>query len=420
MICLDMQERLSAYLDGDLSPEEMKKVADHLRGCESCQTVLSELRQIRDELRSLPEVQVPANLHSSIMERLRPHMNRKNQRKWVFFRFDIKSWGYRQWMPVTAAMMVLVMFLSVGGVVWYSNRFGSIGFDLARAKTEEAHPTDWSTRSVGPASTSEGIAAVPPSAPSTESGKSRSLQQEAEDVQPGSVTLMMVPAGGSEPVVDTSRKIIRRAQLAVEVTSGEVKPASARAVNVVQANFGYVESSSTSQTDDDRKEITNFFMVARVPAENFDKTVQDLTALGRTTREDISTQNVTDAYVDLDARLRNKENQESRLLQIMGEAKTVGEILQVEGELSRVRGDIESMRAQKQNYDKAVAMSTITLTITEEGARKPIPSPWSEVWRVFVESWRRLAVFAANIAPAVIVLAVLASGVFWAVRRKRA
>ncbi|HHX29085.1 MAG: DUF4349 domain-containing protein [Bacillota bacterium] len=415
---LNMQERLSAYLDGDLSPGEMKEVAEHLRGCESCQTVLLELRQVRDELRSLPEVQVPADLHSSIMEHLRPQMKRK---KWAFLRFDLKSWGYRQWIPVTAAMMVLVMFLSVGGVMWYSNRFGGSGFDSWGAKPREtAYSSDRAVGGVGSVSKSEEMAAVSPSAPPVDPDASFSIQAEAKDSAPGTVSLMMAPAGGSEPVVDTSRKIIRRAQLAVEVTRGEVKPASVQAVNAIQSNFGYVETSSTSQTDNDRKEITSFFMVARVPAENFDKAVQDLTALGRTTREDITAQDITDTYVDLDARLRNKENQESRLLQIMGEAKTVGEILQVEGELSRVRGDIESMRAQKMNYDKSVAMSTVTLTIAEEGATRPIPSPWSEVWRVFVESWRRLAVFAANVAPGLIVLAVLAAGGLWAVRRRRA
>ena len=65
---------------------------------------------------------------------------------------------------------------------------------------------------------------------------------------------------------------------------------------MIQANFGYVENSSTSQADDDRKEITSFFMIARVPAENFDKTVEDLTALGRVTREDITAQDITDTY----------------------------------------------------------------------------------------------------------------------------
>lgn len=419
MICLDMQERLSAYLDGDLSPEEMKEVAGHLSGCESCQAVLTELRQVRNKLRSLPEVEVPADLHSSIMERLRPHMKQKKEKKWFFFRIDVKSWGYRQWIPVTAAMMVIVMFLSVGGVMWYSNRFGGgRTYDLYSAKEEETTPSEWAARGVDPALKSGGLAKSP-AAPPVEPGLG-SVQMELQDSLSGSVALMMAPTGGSEPVVDTSRKIIRRGQLAVEVPKGEVKPASVQAIGVIQANYGYVENSSTSQTDDTRKEITSFFMVARVPAENFDKTVQDLAVLGRVTREDITAQDITDTYVDLDARLRNKENQEARLLQIMGEAGTVGEILQVEGELSRVRGDIESMRAQKLSYDKAVAMSAVTMTISEEGTRKPSPSPWSEVWRVFVEAWRKLAVFAAGIAPAVIVLAVLAAGGVWAVRRRRA
>lgn len=420
MICLDMQERLSAYLDGDLSPDKMKEVADHLSGCESCQAALSELRQVRDALRSLPEVEVPGDLHSSIMERLRPHMKRKKQRKWVFFRLDVKSWGYRQWIPVTAAMMVLVMFLSVGGVMWYSNRFGGgRASDFFGAKMEEATPSEWATRGLDPALKSGGIA-VPPGIPHVDPETSFGAQHETRESLTDSVTLMTAPAGGNETALDTGRKIIRRGQLVVEVPKGEVKPASVQAVNVIQANFGYVENSSTSQADDDRKEITSFFMIARVPAQNFDKTVEDLTALGRVTREDITAQDITDTYVDLDARLRNKENQESRLLQIMGEARTVGEILQVEGELSRVRGDIESMRAQKLNYDKAVTMSTVTLTLSEEGARKPSPSPWSEVWRVFIESWRRLAIFAANVAPGLIVLAVLAAGGLWAVRRRRA
>ncbi len=422
MSCLDMQERLSAYLDGALSSDEMKQVAEHLRGCESCQTVLSELKQVRDALRSLPEVEVPADLHSSIMQRLRPQMEQKKEKR-GFFRFDVKSWGYRQWIPATAAMMVLVMFLSVGGVMWYSNRFdGGSGWNLLGAKTkaeEAAYPTDSAPRSMAPASKAGGIAATPPAAPPVDPSASYGAEVATKDAASG-YSLMTAPVGGSEPVVDSGRKIIRRGQLAVEVSKGQVKPASVQAVNAIQANFGYIETSSTSQADDARKEVTSFFMVARVPAENFDKTIQDLTALGRTTREDINAQDITDTYVDLDARLRNKENQESRLLQIMGEAKTVGEILQVEGELSRVRGDIESMRAQKMNYDKAVTMSTVTLTISEEGVTKPIYSPWSEVWRVFVESWRRLAVFAANVAPGLTVIAILAAGGLWIVRRRRA
>lgn len=418
MICPDVQERLSAYLDGALSPMEMEEVSEHVRGCEACRIILSELRQVRDELRSLPEVPIPDGLHSSIMRSLEPHLKPKRR---PLLNLDFRGWGYRQWVPVTAAMMVLVMFVSVGGTIMYSARMAQ------RSELQGARADDYATSNQANTKVTGPVSKVRESAADNAKGGAAGPEQPAKSLagQPG--LLMGAPSdggakatgAGSERLLDTARKIIRRAQLVLEVSRSGVKPASAEAVRIVQANFGYVETSSTTESDSGRKEITSFFMVARVPADSLDKVVQDLTGLGRTVREDASAEDVTDSYVDLSARLRNKENQESRLLQIMGQAKTVGELLQVEGELSRVRGDIESMRAQKLNYDKAVDLSTITLTIAEEGSARPRPSPWSEVWRVFVDAWRRMAVFLARIAPAVIVVAALVLGAVWTARRKK-
>ena len=62
-------------------------------------------------------------------------------------------------------MMVLVMFLSVGGVMWYSNRFGGgRASDFFGAKMEGATPSEWATRGLDPALKSGGIA-VPPGIP---------------------------------------------------------------------------------------------------------------------------------------------------------------------------------------------------------------------------------------------------------------
>ena len=161
-------------------------------------------------------------------------------------------------------------------------------------------------------------------------------------------------------------------------------------------------------------------MVARVPATNLDRVVQDLSALGTATREDISAQDVTDTYIDSDARLRNKENQEAKVASDNGRSKDRGSSFRLRVN-SRVRGDIESMRAQKQSYDKAVDLSSVTLTISEEGTgRSRPPSRWAEVWRVFVEAWRDLAVFLARIAPALTVMVLAAAGGIWVVRRRKA
>lgn len=411
MICLDVQERLSAYLDSDLSPEEMEEIAEHLRGCQACQAVLSELRQVRDELRSLPEVEIPRDLHSSVMQNLRPHLKPKKK---VLFNLNLRSWGYRQWVQAAAVAMVLVMFISFGGGLWYAGRLAGESGGIIGAKAEEG------SEGAGSQSKSRGAAVESPPPAASPDYSASSGQKTVMTAAPNDTFGTQAVGTGPEILSDTSRKIIRRAQLTLEVARGGVKKASAEAVRIVQSNFGYVENSSTTQSDGERKEITNFFMVARVPAANLDTALQELSQLGRTVREETSAQDITDTYVDLDARLRNKENQEARLLQIMGQAQTVGELLQVEGELSRVRGDIESMKAQKLNYDKAVDLSTVTLSILEEGAASPkVPSQWAEVWRIFVESWRALAVFLARVAPAAIFIVVIAGiGVSLARRSK--
>lgn len=89
----------------------------------------------------------------------------------------------------------------------------------------------------------------------------------------------------------------------------------------------------------------------------------------------------------------------------MGNANTVGELLQVEGELARVRTEIESLQGKQNVLEKSSAMSFLSVNIVEEGSRRTSPSPWTEIWKVFVRAWQDLALFLARIAPAVILLA---------------
>ncbi len=421
MSCQVYEEMLSAYIDGELSSQDEQALEAHLATCDSCRSALSELRAVKAALASVPEEEVPPGLHEMIM------CSAITAKRGFFARLSdrLSRWTVRQWVPAIAAAMVLVMFVSAGGGVWFANR--KLGLDLtgkplaSNVKDEEgllkSKGTDGlaSSRSAAPSSPAassyvgtEGIAAAPP-AGSSSGGASLKSMMLADTAAAGNVW------------ADADKKIIKRAQLGLEVSRGKVPETSELAMNVVKANLGYIESSSISQSQQGEKEYTNFYMVARVPAENLDPTVDAITALGRTVREDTSAQDVTDQYIDLDARLRNKENQEQRLLTIMGEAKSVGELLQVEGELSRIRGEIESMKAQIQYYDKAVAMSTVSLTVTEEGAVKPpSDSPWLDVWEAFVKAWRNLLMFVAKAAPGLIVLGALFGVTLVVIRKKMA
>lgn len=429
MNCRDAENTLSAYLDGQLSEVERKPLEEHLEQCQSCRGCLEELTLIRDALRSLPEVEMPEGLHGRIMAAVRAHASEisetgkcalesqggtanfafdgsdaatdsPSRRKVGFFRGlvnRISGMSARQWIPLTAAAMVLVMLLSVSGTLFLTD--GGFGLNKLAKMTEQTGSPDFAAPS-----------AAPPGYDGSGSMKSASpsLAGEADDM--GMLT------AGNRTVSVSERKLIRRAQVAVEVSRGKVRETAQLAESIVATNFGYIEQSSLSGNAD--KEMTSYYMVARVPAEGVEKTVDELCELGRVTKEDSSIQDVTDQYVDLDARLRNKINQENRLLEIMGEAKTVGELLQVEGELSRVRGDIESMQAQMNNYDKLTSLASISFSAVEEGSQTKPPSPWSDVWRVFVQAWRNLLLFAAQVAPSLIVLGVFFLGGAWLMRRK--
>lgn len=410
MSCQAFEEMLSAYIDGELSDADRQAVEEHLATCDSCKQALMEIRAVKIALQSLPQVEPPAELHVRIMQNLKP------AREGLFDRLShrVSGWTVRQWVPVAAAAMVLVVFLSAGGTLWYVSRMNTAA-NMALDKGLYG-------------GSGNGSGPVRSAAPNLSAEKSPAIQSSPEAAAPPGLGDATAGTASSTPSVkgftammikqDVDRKIIQRAQISLQVSRGGVRPAADQAESIVKASAGYIESSSISESGKGENDFTSYYMVARIPQENLEKAIADLSALGKPTRQDTSAQDITDQYVDLDARLRNAQNEEQRLLQIMGEAKTVGELLQVEGEVSRVRGDIESMSAQIQNYDKLVALASVSFDVTEEGAVKPLPGPWSDIWRAFVNAWRSMLLFVAGIAPAVIVLAAGGAVVGLVLRKK--
>jgi hypothetical protein len=90
-----------------------------------------------------------------------------------------------------------------------------------------------------------------------------------------------------------------------------------------------------------------------------------LEALGDVQEKSLTGQDVTDEYVDTDARHRNLIRQEERLLTILDRAETVEDILKVEGQLERVRGEIEALTGRLRYLDNQVELSTINVELRE-------------------------------------------------------
>lgn len=170
--------------------------------------------------------------------------------------------------------------------------------------------------------------------------------------------------GDSPAVVPGAPRVVRTADLRVKVGKGGFGMAFDRVASIAAANGGFVSSSSTSTAEDARSgQVT-----VRVPADRFDAARQGLGALGEVEEQSIRGEDVSGQLVDYDARLRSLQAQEDALRVLVGQAKAVGEVLQVQSSLFNVRQQIEQMKAQKANLEQSASLSTIQVALFEPGA----------------------------------------------------
>ncbi|MEE8402802.1 MAG: DUF4349 domain-containing protein [Candidatus Hydrothermarchaeaceae archaeon] len=212
------------------------------------------------------------------------------------------------------------------------------------------------------------------------------------------------------------RKIIKTARLNIEVQDFEA--AAGEVERLAQASEGFVSNSNSYVTDTGHRRGT---VTIRVPAEGFLNAVEEIKKLGKVKSTSSSGQDMTEEYIDLDARLRTLEKQEGRLLEILENASTVEDLLKVEEHLGRVRGEIERITGRLRYLDNMVDLSTITVDMFEP---EPITHSWgfresiSSSVKGFIGTTNFLIVFAGNVMPAVILLVLLFGVYGWRRRGK--
>ena len=114
-------------------------------------------------------------------------------------------------------------------------------------------------------------------------------------------------------------------------------------------------------------------VTVRIPSENFDKLLADISkSIKVLDDKNIAVKDVTEEFVDVEARLKAKKIVEQRYLDLLSKANSVGDILQVENELARLREQIESTEGRLRYLKDQVSLSTLTITYyqsTQSGFR---------------------------------------------------
>ncbi len=249
-------------------------------------------------------------------------------------------------------------------------------------------------------------------------GSSKSTNTSSQEVAPSGARVDYVAARPS-PL----RKVTREITLIIIVTN--VEAASSQVEEIVQEVDGYIESASIWQ----RNEHKQGQFSLRVPVEKLDVVLPRLEALGRVDRKNISGKDVTEEYYDAEARRTTLEKQEKRLLELLDRAGTVKEMLEIENELTRIRGEIESQQARLKVLDNLTNLATINLELSTSKTLSTGLTPGEPLDQRIKAGWLRGVNSLINTAGELVVLFVVilpyapfiavAVYIFYRIRKKR-
>lgn len=223
-------------------------------------------------------------------------------------------------------------------------------------------------------------------------GKPIDVVEEPAQAPPKTITVTM------------PRKLIKNGRVAFETDD----PAGVRKqiVDAARAFNGYI----SSENEEKRSDETSYQIVVRVPTDRFDQFLASATKGVSDFRErSIEIEDVTEDFLDHEARVKSKKEIEARYRQLLNKASTVKDILEIEKEMGEIRTEIEASEGRLKYLNDQVQFSTLRITFYKS---TPSTSSFShEISKAFSNGWQSLRVFAVilvTIWPFVL-LAILAA-----------
>lgn len=357
-------EELMAYLDGELTANRATATAAHLGECAECQSMVAGFRGVSQILKTWkatpPGSETPPVITTALAEsRPEPNSVSPAQRKWreIFG----PRWATLAWAGGVAAVLVVV------GALEFQVRPRYITLERQVTSDSGADRDHLALReSPGP----------------TSAGK------------PAETVLLIAPeekeAATGHDLIANGPMIIRSAQLSL--ITKEFDKARANLEPILKRHHGYVGELKAGGSTGSGRTLN---ATLRVPADQFDATLTEVKTLGRVESESQSGQDVTSQYVDLQARLSNARNTEQRLTDLLrNRTGKLSDVLQVEQEVDRVRGEIEQMEAERKNMSNQVSYATLNATIAEDyKAQLQVvpPSTSTRLSNAAVEGYRSMA-----------------------------
>ena len=181
------------------------------------------------------------------------------------------------------------------------------------------------------------------------------------------------PSVGSSAQMAGSRVLIKTGTIHLEVN--DVRKSTQLTRQIITKHNGYLENISSS---DDKNAYTKLKL--RLPKDRLTPVMDALAALGKVITKNVEVTDVTDEWIDLQAKMKNIRAMRDRLRTLLRQAKNVEDTLKIEKELTRVQSELDSLEGRLKAMDKHAAYSKLSLTLNQKSVPGPIGAASKGVW----------------------------------------
>jgi anti-sigma factor RsiW len=382
-------EEIMAYVDRELPVDRDQSISTHVETCAACLELVGSLRNTSRSLSGWVVGPVPARLDNNVVNSaLQPAS------PGVYRFFPLHGRTRKQWIGglTVAAVGTVFLFSIFVSIRYRSESMADKTSVLAHLREQRAPVANAQTAEFGRVK-SEQAQPVVAGHSYADSGFDWSTQAPSASPQAGYKSKGLLPSEAKNPAsgLTLPAPMIART-VSLSLIAKDFESARASLDGILARHNGYAADLNVSTPEGAARSLQGSL---RIPAPQLPAALAELKSLGRVELEAQNGEEVTQQHADLVARLKNSRETEQRLQAILTQRTgKISDVLEVEQEIARVRGEIEQMEAEQKNLEHRVDFATIDLKLSEEYKAKldsATPSISTQIHNAAVNGYRNVA-----------------------------